>query len=827
MERQFVTSPRLLFFNTHGLFANRIFLIMETSEPMVKKTTTNNARMARVWMIIAVVFIIISIALLIALIVVATKQVKSEEHPDNGSHEAVSVESCAEGMSSSNEPPKSAGVFDDLTVDEITAVRDYLLKQPELNLTKYKDANVDTNYIYLIQFLPPPKDEVLEFLDKDGPKPERKAIAVIFHGATDPPVVREYIVSPASNPTSYKVRTVPGGQKDTVPFNARPFDITVENKGFAAIVWQASQKLYKLLYESYDGYTFFGCTNKCLWFLQTSPMGFTAKDRYTWLFFIRTGFPADFYSPLNLMFLVDHGGAVVSKWKILKVLYNNQTFDTVDELVAKYDNNTIEKIKIPAPKGNATLFSSYERRGTPQPSEPMRGPEQYEPDGTRYTVKGRHVSYMSWSFDFRMDSNSGMQIYDIRFNGDRIVYELSLQEAAATYTGYYPSPSWNNFLDGSWGMGKSSYEMVRGVDCPGTATFFDLVHMIGLGGPKTFRNAVCVFELNTGIPLRRHYDNNFVNGYKFYGGMTNQVLVLRTIATVYNYDYVFDFIFYQNGVIEVKMSPSGYLWSAFYDSNMSPYAYPLHEHLTSGTHDHLINYKVDLDVGGRKNSYETIEIGIENITERWFPNRRRVQKVLKRSVKKNELEAAYKFNFDHPKYLNFFNDAQKNRMGVKKGYRIQLDAMLKQLYPEDWMITPMLSWSLYQMAVTKYKANETQSSSIYNQNAPTDPQVDFRKYLMDNDSILNEDLVAWVTIGAMHVPHSEDLPNTATAANSVNFFIRPFNYFDEDPSMGSTNAILITPTDAKFSGQKVERYGTPTGPQCVPKEHKMDFNGTY
>ena len=701
---------------------------METSDSMVKNKSSSiasSARKSRLWMIIAIVFIVISIALLIALIVVATKKEKSEKEPDSGSHEAVSVESCADGMSSSKDPPKSSGVFDDLTVDEITAVRDYLLKQTELNLTEHTKANVHNNYIYLIQFLPPPKDEVLEFLDKDGPKPERKAIAVIFHGATNPPVVKEYIVSPAANPNNYKARIVPGGQKETVPFNARPFDVSVEVKAFFGIFISVAPKLIKLMHESYDGYTLVGCSigGKCLRPTFSAPMGFTGEDRHTWISFLRTGVPGDFIHPVDLMILVDHGGAVASEWKVLKVIYNNQTFDTLDELVAKYDNNTIEKIKIPAPKGNFSLFSSYERRGTTQPSKPMRGPKQYEPDGQRYTVKGRHVSYMSWSFDFRMDSNSGMQIYDIKFNGDRIVYELSLQEAAATYAGYYPRPSWNNFLDGSWRMGMSSYELARGVDCPDTSTFFDLVHMIGFEGPKTFRNAVCVFELNTGIPLRRHYDNNFVNGYKYYGGMTNQVLVLRTIATVGNYDYLFDFIFNQNGVIEVKMSASGYIFGVFFDSNMNPYAYPLHEHFSSGTHDHLINYKVDLDVGGRKNSYETIEIGIENITERWFPNRRRVQKVLKRSVKKTELEAAYKFNFDHPKYLNFFSDVQKNRMGVKKGYRIQLDSMLKQLYPEDWMITPMLSWSLYQMAVTKYKENEPQSSSIYNQNAPTDPQV--------------------------------------------------------------------------------------------------------
>ena len=102
-------------------------------------------------------------------------------------------------------------------------------------------------------------------------------------------------------------------------------------------------------------------------------------------------------------------------------------------------------------------------------------------------------------------------------------------------------------------------------------------------------------------------------------------------------------------------------------------------------------------------------------------------------------------------------------------------------------------------------------------------QLDFRKYVMDDDSTVNEDLVAWVTIGAMHIPHSEDLPNTATAANSANFFIRPFNYFDEDPSIGSTNAILITPKDGKLREQKVERYGTPTGPHCVPKEYRSEL----
>lgn len=162
-------------------------------------------------------------------------------------------------------------------------------------------------------------------------------------------------------------------------------------------------------------------------------------------------------------------------------------------------------------------------------------------------------------------------------------------------------------------------------------------------------------------------------------------------------------IFYQNGAVQVKVSASGFTFGSFYDDNVSPYGYPLHNNLTSTIHDHLVNYRVDLDVGGTENSYETIEVQTENVTDQWLPEKNRyiVKKVLKRSTKKTEQEAAYKYNFDYPKYLNFYNEKKKNKFGTCKGYRIQLNGLLKQMYPEDWVMVPMMRWSLYQLAVTK------------------------------------------------------------------------------------------------------------------------------
>ena len=243
--------------------------------------------------------------------------------------------------------------------------------------------------------------------------------------------------------------------------------------------------------------------------------------------------------------------------------------------------------------------------------------------------------------------------------------------------------------------------------------------------------------------------------------------------------------------MEVRVSTSGYVQATYWTSNEAPYGNQIHPGVAGTIHDHLINYKVDLDIVGRKNSYETIDIQVENITNPWFPKAKRVQKVINRNLRRTEKAAIYKQNFEHPKYLNFFSEGNVNRMGVNRGYRIHIRDMMNQMYPKDWGLVRGAGWTKNQMTVTRRKEKEDRSSSIYNQYSMLNPVVDFQRFTADNESIVNEDLVAWVTVGMMHVPHSEDIPNTATAANSASFYLRPYNYFEEDLSMASNDALII------------------------------------
>lgn len=770
--------------------------------------------------IIIAILLVICVVLAIALGVLAAvvAQLRNQE---SGDIKTETQPFCSDKTQLKIAEHKSAGLYDDLTVKEITAIRNFLLKQPALNLTSADSATIRSNYIYLIEFQQPDKDAALEFLDKNGSKPQRNARVVTIMGGQNNPSVEEYIVGPTQQPNSLKKRQFQG----TIPFDSRPVS-KPELDFIEVLVGIVTQKLHRVLYESFDGYTYHNCSSRCLtWSHDVRQLQRGHRQVYIW--FLRDE-PGSYINPTGLELVINTSGNDASIWGLQKIFYYNQTFDSVRSFYQAYDNGKIYKISLKAPNTKTeTLYSSYERRGAAQPHKPLRPPEVFEPDGKRYTVSGQHIEYMGWSFDFRVRSSSGLQLFDIRFKNERIIYELSLQEAEAYYSGFDMTQMATNFLDSLWGLGFSNYELVSGVDCPNTATFFNNVHFCDTDKPQEIRKAVCLFEMNTAIPLRRHFDNDHAGGYRFYGGMPGSVLILRTITTAYNYDYVFDYVFHPNGVIEVRVSTTGYVQATHWTSAEKPYGYQIYKGVAGTLHDHIMNYKVDFDVVERKNSYETIDIEIENITNPWYPGRYHVQKVLKRSIKNTEKASLFTYNFDRPKYLNFLSERSRNSNGVNRGYRIQIRDMAKQLYPDSWAPARGAAWSRYQMAVTRYNNTEERSSSMYNQINPFEPVVDFRKFFSNDENIRDEDLVAWVSVGSFHIPHSEDIPNTATAGNTIGFFIRPFNFFDEDPSMASTDAVLITPTDDKFSGTEIEQFGKSNGQPCTPRNEPIKFKGVY
>lgn len=712
-----------------------------------------------------------------------------------------------------------APMFADLTVREIKAVRAYLHGIPELELTDARSKILKKNSILLIELHLPKKHEALRALDRGQAKPPRQACAIIQFGNQAHPNITEYIVGPLPSPNSHSVKTFQGNRP--IRFESRPISV-VEYYHMEETLNKITTKAHKLLFETTGGFSFTNCSDRCLTFSDVGPRGLGSGERRTWII-LQKFVDGYFIHPVGFEILINHKDLDPEKWTVEKIWYNSMYFDSVEELVEAYESGGVEKARLPDHDDN-DHYSSYIPRGETKTPTDIHGPKLVEPQGPRYHIDNNFVEYAGWSFAYRVRTSAGLQVFDLRFNGERIAYEVSLQEAIAFYAGDTPAAMQTKYIDGGWAMGSSSFELAPGIDCPEIATFVDLYHYYDTDKPVRHKNALCIFEMTTAMPLRRHFDSNFMGGYNFYGGLENTVLVVRTTSTVYNYDYIWDFLFYQNGVMEVKVSATGYIHATFFTPNGLPYGSRVYNYVLGNLHTHLIHYKVDLDIAGRDNSFVTMDLKYVNFTNPWSPGNFIVQSKLHKTEHKKERSAAFRFGKKFPRYVHFINPNMKNKWGHHKSYRIQLNSHAHSVLPKGWKEEIGISWSRYPLAVTRHRDSEVTSSSMYTQNDPWKPLVYFEDYIRNDEDIVNQDLVAWVTVGFLHVPHSEDIPNTATPGNAVGFFLRPFNFFDEDPSVASKSTVIVR--QDKDGKPKYQRWTPEVAGHCVTNK-PFSFDGTY
>ncbi|KAF3699580.1 Primary amine oxidase, liver isozyme [Channa argus] len=736
-----------------------------------------------------ILFVLVSIILNIVLIgIYSTRSPKctaQRVHPLRGKHDERSL------------------VFADLTQDEYVQVQQYMLKQKDLNISTSQVTKPCENFLFLIDLSLPKKAEVLAYLDKNGKKPAREATVVVFHGSKG--YIKEYVVSPLPNPTKHRDVTKERYKKDQLPITARTVTIGEYALLFKFFETEVMSKLEKLLKESFDV-----DQQKTLDMFEQMPRGLQSGDRKTWVSFFRNK-SGLYIHPVGFEVLVNHKSLNASEWKVEGVYYNGKYFDSVEQLQHAYNNGSVNKIIYKESPDYGSLKAK---------NKPLQiGPQLFYADGKRHSVSKNHVLYLDWSFAFGLSSLTGMRVFDVQFKGERIIYELSVQEAMSVYGSVTPGMMLTKFLDSSIGIGRFAHELVRGVDCPYEATFVDTYRYIDAPAPLRFRNSICIFEHNMGQPLRRHFADFFQNSY---GGMVNTALVFRTITAIGNYDYMWDFIFYQTGSVEAKVHATGYISSSYLVHGALKHGHQVADKVLGNIHTHFINFKVDLDVQGVKNVFQTKDMQFVNVSVPWKPDHYAMIPHLVETQLKTEKEAALRYNVKTARYLHIASN-KTNRWGHQRSYRLQVYSFTGDHLPESESEEKAMSWARYKVAITKHKDLEQTSSSLYSQNDMWDPAVDFSKYIEDNENIEHEDLVAWVTAGFLHIPHAEDIPNTVTVGNGGGVLLRPHNYFDEDPSIHSADAVYFSP--GRETSCENNRMACHAQETCSPALEPFTYNG--
>jgi primary-amine oxidase len=236
-----------------------------------------------------------------------------------------------------------------------------------------------------------------------------------------------------------------------------------------------------------------------------------------------------------------------------------------------------------------------------------------------------------------------------------------MQEAMAHYASNNPLQAQTYYLDtvDGGGFGSNIIKQVPGWDCPAYATFLD--------SPKFFdalwapNGTICVFERDLGYPLSRHSSDarDFVSVNK------NIALVVRAISTNGNYDLMFDYQFYYDGSIEVTVRFSGYIMGAHYAGN-EEYGYRIHDALSGAMHDHVVNFKLDLDVKGTANTLQRTDI--KPVTTSFTGSQQQLNTMkLERTFIKNENQGKLNWAPNSESMYVVLNKNSTNKYGEMRG----------------------------------------------------------------------------------------------------------------------------------------------------------------
>jgi primary-amine oxidase len=384
------------------------------------------------------------------------------------------------------------------------------------------------------------KTAVLPYIDGEGPSPSKYARVVIFEGGKEEPVSQEYMVGPLPVDEETKVEKLDyifnGGKGGAVPFNGRAFD-GKRSSATTPLLTKAMSDVADITIALFDG-AYLGPTHNGtnMTAADTTPVSIDGSTAYRTIMFRYPGL-ASYMLPIDFYVIMDVTGTDASKYYLRGYVTDERFFATAAELRAAYDAGEIIN-EFPQTRDSTWALLDIQKEMGKRDLEERLAPQSIELGGKRYRLdtEQQYVEYMGWSFYMAFTRTLGLMFYDIRFKGERILYELSMQEAAAQYGGFQPKAANTVYHDTYYAIGTYAATLVEGFDCPYGASMLNISYPQGRGS-SVHPQGLCLYEADSGFPVARHRTGgSSTYGFTRLGSVKGSALHVRTILTIGNYD---------------------------------------------------------------------------------------------------------------------------------------------------------------------------------------------------------------------------------------------------------------------------------------------------
>ena len=408
-----------------------------------------------------------------------------------------------------------------------------------------------------------------------------------------------------------------------------------------------------------------------------------------------------------------------------------------------------------------------------------------QPEGPSFTVEdGNLVKWQNWTLRVGFNYREGLVLHDVMFDGRPVLRKGSLVEMAVPYAD--PNPPFQRkcaFDVGDYGLGFCANSLELGCDCLGHIHYFDGYLNDIEGQPKRIPKAICMHEEDDGI-LWKHVE--YRNGHN--EARRSRELVLSSIATVVNYEYLFYWRLKLDGTIDFEIRLSGELSTNLPSQGEDPtnpdWGTIVAPGVNAQVHQHMFCARLDMAVDGPLNTVSEIDVvplPYDKTTNPYGNSFGPVETVLK-----TEQEAVRTHDATKARAWKIANAEGKVNEVSGKPVAYKLIPFTRGpaqppllTHPDQCAVSHKGEFAKAHLWVTQYDEKERYPAGEYTPQAKEPDGLP--QWIKANRNIEGEDVVLWHSFGVTHVPRVEDFP--VMPCESTGFTLKPDGFSLGNPAI--------------------------------------------
>ena len=469
---------------------------------------------------------------------------------------------------------------------------------------------------------------------------------------------------------------------------------------------------------------------------------------------------------------------------VVAVCDMNKKTVTIEDLSEEDGGKTV-----PIPTANFNFFR-HKNAATQQRTD-IKPIQITQPEGTNFSVTGRLVEWMGWSFRVGFNWREGLTLEQISFAEDSdlpgarrrpIANKVSCCEMVVPYFSADKQHRYKNAFDmGEYGVGFCCNSLALGCDCVGQIHYFDAHLNTMEGGSMDISNAICLHEEDWGL-LWKHTDwrLDMQEHPQAAASARSTRLVISTVVTLGNYEYGFFYYFYPDGSFETQLKATGLVNTSALPAGTQPTAGQyLGNGLEAQHHQHCFSFRLDMAVDGIANNslVETNTYPEEDEAKNPYGN----AVVVANTKAVKESDAQRDLYPQTARSWKVVSEKHKNRVGEPTAYKLYPGtATAFCLLRPTSKVLKRATFMKHHIWATPYDPEELFACGRYPNQSNGDGHG-LEHWTRNDRKVEDSDLVLWHTVNMHHLVRLEDFPVMPVEMHG--FSLKPAGFFDQNPAL--------------------------------------------